>query len=469
MQKSGFAGRARHSLSHPVFARRRPGRQPALLGASPKRRLGLLGVASVIYLVVSGGPYGLEDAVRICGPRLALLLCLLVPLTLSLPTALMAAELTGLMPLEGGFYFWVKEALGPFAGFVEAYFTLLYTAVDMAIYPVLFAAYLGFLVPLNDTAQVALGIALVWLSGALNLLGIRPVGNASVALAAVIIAPFAILLAVGFPHLAHFRMSSQPLFGADPLGALGAGLMVVIWNFSGWENVSVVAGEIENPGRNYARAIGLALPAVILGYLLPLMVSFSDGAGGDNWRLGYFSQVGYQIGGPLLGAALGIGGALSAFAVFQAAMLWVSRLPYVLAAEGYAPRALGQVWESTASPARAIVACCIVFTLLIPIGFLALVVLDVFFYMGALALEMLALVRMRKLRPAREGLFVISGGRPALIATATLPMLTWLVTFALALGRSSGKLELLLALVLALAAWPTYAWCRRRFGGPLDR
>ena len=47
----------------------------------------------------------------------------------------MAAELTALMPIEGGFYFWVKEALGPFAGFAEAYLTILYTAVDMAIYP----------------------------------------------------------------------------------------------------------------------------------------------------------------------------------------------------------------------------------------------------------------------------------------------------------------------------------------------
>ena len=103
----------------------------------------------VMYLVVSGGAYGLEDAVRLAGPRLTIALCLLVPLTLSLPTALMAAELTALMPIEGGFYFWVKEALGPFAGFAEAYLTILYTAVDMAIYPGLFAAYLSFLIPIG--------------------------------------------------------------------------------------------------------------------------------------------------------------------------------------------------------------------------------------------------------------------------------------------------------------------------------
>src|ERR1700760_4467054 len=89
----------------------------------PRRNhpLGLLQLICLLYLVVSGGAYGIEDAVRIAGPRLTLLLCLVIPITLSIPTALMAAELTALMPTEGGFYTWVKEGLGPFAGFAEAY------------------------------------------------------------------------------------------------------------------------------------------------------------------------------------------------------------------------------------------------------------------------------------------------------------------------------------------------------------
>ena len=141
------------------------------------RKLGLISLTCVVYLVVSGGAYGTEDAVRIAGPRLTLLLCVLVPLTLSIPTALMAAELNALMPVEGGFYFWVKEALGPFWGFAEAYLTLLYTAVDMAIYPVLFSAYLAFLYPLGTDGQLVIGTALVWLAGLLNFLGVRPAGE----------------------------------------------------------------------------------------------------------------------------------------------------------------------------------------------------------------------------------------------------------------------------------------------------
>src|SRR5580698_10543874 len=187
----------------------------------PARRLGIVALVALMYLVVSGGAYGLEDAVQIGGARLTLALCLIVPLTLSLPTALMAAELTALMPLEGGFYYWVRDALGPFAGFVEAYLTLLYTATDMAIYPVLIAAYLGFVLPLGTAAQVALGIALVWLSGAINILGVRPVGHTSIALMAAILAPFAAMVIVGFPRLAHWQMPAPTPHGGHLVGALG--------------------------------------------------------------------------------------------------------------------------------------------------------------------------------------------------------------------------------------------------------
>src|SRR5258708_8042562 len=217
-------------------------------------KLGLLSLTCVVYLVVSGGAYGTEDAERIACPRLALLLCALVPLTLSIPTALMAAELNALMPVEGGFYFWVKEALGPFWGFTEAYLTLLYTAVDMAIYPVLFSAYLAFLHPLGTGGQLVVGTALVWLAGLLNFLGVRPAGDSAILLTTLLLAPFAALVVFGFGHLLHWHPPGGPVFGPDFALALGGGLTIIILNFSGWGNATVVAGGMHDPGRTYPRA-----------------------------------------------------------------------------------------------------------------------------------------------------------------------------------------------------------------------
>lgn len=419
-----------------------------------------------MYLVVSGGAYGIEDAVRIAGPRLTLLLCLVVPLTLSLPTALMAAELTALMPVEGGFYFWVKEALGPFAGFLEAYATILYSAVDTAIYPVLFGTYLSFLIPVAIKGQIVLGILLVWVAGILNLLGVRPVGNASIILTSISLAPFIALVMAGLPHLVHWQLPAQPIVGRSFLAALGGGLTVVIWNFSGWENLSVIAAEIDQPKRNYLRAIAVALPLVALGYLLPLAVSVSGASDSAQWRTGWFAEVGRQLGGPIMETAIAVGGAVSAFAIFQAAILWVSRMPFVLAGEGYLPEGLTGLESNRATPARSIIMCSVGFSLLVPLGFVTLVVLDVFFYMIALALEMRALVRLRQMYPHRMGRFVIGGGKPALCATVVAPIATWLATFGLATAQDTGKRDLIVGVLLTAFVWPAYVFLRRRYGGP---
>ncbi|MGZ6251748.1 MAG: APC family permease [Candidatus Binataceae bacterium] len=429
-------------------------------------KLGLLSLTCVIYLVVSGGAYGTEDAVHIAGPRLTLLLCLLVPLTLSVPTALMAAELNALMPVEGGFYFWVKEALGPFWGFTEAYLTLLYTAVDMAIYPVLFSAYLAFLHPLGTGGQLVVGTALVWLAGLLNFLGVRPAGDSAILLTTLLLAPFAALVVFGFGHLLHWHPPGGRIFGPDFALALGGGLTIIIWNFSGWENASVVAGEVHDPGRTYPRALAIALPMVVLGYLLPLGVALSGVSSGARWETGWYSEIGRQVGGSALGAALALGGMVSAFSIFAAAMLWVSRMPFVLARESYLPQWLAEVWHTTETPGKSILACCVIFTLLVPMGFVTLVILDVFFYMGALVLELSALVVMRRRRPVRDGLFMIGGGRAGLYLVAGLPMLTWCATFGLALAQGGIQEDFTVAIVLAATSYPAYVICRRRWGGP---
>ena len=429
-------------------------------------KLGLSALVVVMYLTISGGAYGVEDAVRIAGPRLTLLLCILVPLSLSLPTALMAAELTSLMPVEGGFYFWVREAFGPFAGFAEAYLTILYTAVDMAIYPVMFSAYLAFVLPLTMQARIVLGIAMVWIAGLLNLLGIRPVGTTSIILTIGLTLPFIALVVLGMPRLFAWQLPPAPAASGNFLAALAGGLTVVIWNFSGWENVSVIAREIRDPRRNYLRAIAIVLPMVAFGYLLPLAVSVSGAKDTSSWTTGSFSQIGREIGGSYLGNALAIGGMVSSFAVFEAAMLWISRLPFVLARERYLPPAFADLWQSHATPWKAILLCCIVFTMLVPLGFTALIVLDVFFYMTALALEMGALLRLRQLRPKREGMFTIAGGPWTIYVIALAPLLTWIATFGLALAHGDSSFDFLIAIVLAFTVWPAYWICRRQFGGP---
>jgi hypothetical protein len=104
--------------------------------------------------------------------------------------------------------------------------------------------------------------------------------------------------------------------------------------------------------------------------------------------------------------------------------------------------------------------------MLVPLGFVTLVILDVFFYMGALVLELSALMVMRRKRPARDGLFMIGGGKTGLYLVAVLPMLTWCATFGLALTAGGIKDDFVIAIALAATTYPAYELCRRLWGGP---
>src|ERR1035438_3761139 len=99
------------------------------------RRLNLLPLIGVVFCVVCGGAYGLEPVVAAVGGGWAIALIVLAPLLWRLPIALMVAELTSAMPEDGGYYVWVRTALGDFWGVQEAWWTLCYTFIDVAIYP----------------------------------------------------------------------------------------------------------------------------------------------------------------------------------------------------------------------------------------------------------------------------------------------------------------------------------------------
>src|SRR5947207_835073 len=143
------------------------------------RKLRLLPLLAGAYYMVSGGPYGLEDIIGMAGYGRALLLLVLLPFIWSLPTALMIGELASAIPLEGGFYAWVRRALGPFWGFQEAWLSLAASVFDMAIYPTLFVLYLGKLAPALGEHAIVVSVAVIAVGVVWNLRGAFAVGEGS--------------------------------------------------------------------------------------------------------------------------------------------------------------------------------------------------------------------------------------------------------------------------------------------------
>src|SRR5258708_7912572 len=213
------------------------------------RKASLLALMAILYFAVSGGPFGLEAAVGAVGIIKVLALLLIVPIVWGLPTALMVAELSAALPGEGGFYLWVNRALGPFWGFQEAWWSWVCEFPDMAIYPVLFTSYVGEWIHLTGLQKWFLSLAVIWISAALNLAGIEAVGVTAMISGVLVVAPFLIFSALGISAPAQ----AAPFHGVSA-GFL-VGFSIILYSYTGWDNISLVGDEVENPQRNYPIAL----------------------------------------------------------------------------------------------------------------------------------------------------------------------------------------------------------------------
>src|ERR1700744_1649437 len=292
--------------------------------ASTIKKIRPLQLVAVIFFTVSGGPYGLEPLLSYAGQHGALLLLMLTPMVWDVPAIFTVLELNSMMPVEGGYYRWVKYALGTRWGFYEGWWTWLYTFVDLAIYPVLFITYATYFFPSLAEHKLQIGLVFIWLSAGLNILGIVPVGKVSLFLSALVLTPFIILFVMGFSHhTGSIALPAQSVSGLT-LPSLGMALYTVMWNCLGWDNTTTYAEEVEKPVRSYLVSIIVAFALVIVLYFLVIWVSQLSGINPKVLNDNLFPALGELLGGHWLGSLLAIGGMASCVGIYASVLLSVS-------------------------------------------------------------------------------------------------------------------------------------------------
>lgn len=391
-----------------------------------EQRLNLLALTSLIFFTTCGGAFGLEPLIGAVGPGWALVLILVTPFVWSLPAALMAAELTALLPEEGGYYMWVREAFGSFCAVQQAWWTMVVSLVWLAMFPVLFVTYFSFFFPTLEPAGTdphagmaaftrwLLAVLFIAAGVALNLRGARKVGSSAKVSAYFVLLSFAALL------LVWLKLGSVPSSLFDSIrrdltsnhrGVVLLGLSYIIFNTSGWENASTYAGEVDEPQRNYPRALAIALLVLILCYLLPVIAGVSITSDPAVWN----SDAGWpfiaqSIGGRWLGGLLAAAGLVSTMGLFNAQLLYVSRLPFVLARDGWLPRFLGQSSPGSAVPRAALLGFAAITALFASLSFGSLAIIQCLLYSGSLTFEFLALLILRLRHPDARRSFQVPGG-----------------------------------------------------------
>lgn len=351
------------------------------------RGLGLIAAISVNVANIIGTGVFLKARVITCNvgsPSKALLVWVLAGL-LSLAGALTYAELLAMMPRAAGEYGIVRDAYGRPLGFIYGWTQFLIArtasaaalAVGFAIFlndlvgGVLRHSYLEYTLPgghqmsFGRLEMVALGAIVV--TTLINCAAVKVSGGvASVLTGMKIVLLVGIGLGAFFYGQGNWGNLAMPSLGAcegvaittGGVAGLAAAMIGALWAYDGWNNITFLAGEVKNPARNLPLALiggGFLVMALYLfvnvnyyHVLTPTQIADVPGS----------SSVAAEVVRRLLGAGavtlMAAAMMTSSFGALHASLLATARVPYALAKDGLAPRALSHVSPRTHVPIRAL-------------------------------------------------------------------------------------------------------------------
>jgi APA family basic amino acid/polyamine antiporter len=307
-------------------------------------------VGSGIYLLIAplAKKAGYASAVGIFGCGL---LCILI--------ALCFAELGGMFDRNGGPYVYARAAFGPYVGFVVGWIAMVTGLLGWSAVSAGFAEALAKLVPFfaTELARIStfaftlkslVAIALVLSLGIINYFGVKAGARTSDLLSVAKLLPLAAVALVGLAFVrpevlsGMFSAESVPPSGTDRVtywGAISSSAFLAVFMISGFEYVSVPAGEARNARHNIPLAIVGSLVGATLLYCLLQVVALSTVP--DLYAR---EQPLMEVAGKIFGkwgvSVLGVASLVSMAGFCASTALVGPRYFTALARDGYLPQAL---------------------------------------------------------------------------------------------------------------------------------
>lgn len=359
------------------------------------RGLGLVAAISIIIGNVIGTGVFLKARVMTCnvGDPTWVIAAWVAAGVLSLAGALTYAELSAMMPEAGGEYVYLKNAYGRVwsylygwmlilvgktgaqASIAVAFAIFLNDFLDGALKKVLFQTnILGY--PYELTSLQIIAVMMIIIITTINCASVAVSGQLATVLTFVKIA-LIVLVGVGAFVLAsgdfgHFAMINQGgtcegvsdsvkygAAGYSFAGGFGAAMLGALWGYDGWNNLTLVAGEVKNPQRNIPIALIGGTVLIILLYIFVNVAYFYVLTPTDIASVSKDSSVAREVAARFLGAgaislmAAGLMG--SSIGTLHTSILAGARVPYAMARDGVFFKRFGQLSEGTRVPIVALV------------------------------------------------------------------------------------------------------------------
>lgn len=378
-------------------------------------------VGAGIYVVI-----GL--AAGLAGP--ALLISMLIAAAVSSLTALSYAELSALIPREGGVYEFAHELLSPFWGFLTGWMWLVSNIFTGAAVSLGFAFYLAPVlpgVPLAATASVVcLALTLV------NFIGVKRSAtvNDALVVAKVLILCFFVLFGLLYVRPENFRP-----FVPSGTGVIYASVYI-FFAFGGFARVAAVAEEVKDARRNVPKAILLSLAISTLLYVSVGLVAVGlVGGAGLSHSGSPLADAIDSTGNSYAFYLVSLGGLLATASVLLSSVLGVSRVMYSMARRGDLPRKLALVDSTRETPGYAVwVSGIIMIVLVLLVDLQRVVIVSSFALLFYYAVANAAALRVKGVEREYPRIVAVSG----LIACLVLLVFVLFVSpNAMAIGAAS--------------------------------
>jgi APA family basic amino acid/polyamine antiporter len=368
------------------------------------------------------------------------------------------AECAARLPHSGGFFVFHREAFGPAVAFVGGWAAIFVTyPASIAAIALVLASYLRELTGL-DIADRAVAAFAILLAAAVNVAGLKTGPRAQVAITAAKVSALAIVAAAAL--FAGGAAPAAPAPREVPQGAWLAAAVLVLWTYEGWSDVTLLAGEVREPGRHLGRAVlvGTAILFVTYALVQAAVDAVLPDASSSTRPVADAAAAAFGPGGGRLVAGLVV---LSTLGSIQAVILTVSRLGYAMSREGAFVPWFGALHPTLGTPVRAtaaMTAASLVY--LASSSFREIVTYFTFSVWIFYGLTAVAVLLLR-----RRGV----GDPPAWRAPlGVVPSAIVLVTGALMSGQlvRQRPRDALVGAAVLLASLPVYAWVRRRVTSP---
>lgn len=357
--------------------------------------------AIAVGLVISGEYFGWNLGWGVAG-TIGFLIATLVITVMYVTFIFSYTELTTSIPHAGGAFAYAYRAMGPIAGLIAGYATLVDFLFATPAIAFALGSYLHFLYPSIPVLQSAVLFNIVFMS--INVWGVKESASFSVFITILAVAELLLFMGVISPHFKMSNYISHPM----PFGWSGifAALPFAVWFYLAIEGVAMVAEEVEEPKRNIPKGYLYGLGTLMF---LALGVMILTG-GITDWRK--LSNLDYPLPeaiGIVLGKSNGLTkifasiGLFGLIASFHGTILASSRQVYAMARSTYLPGFLSAVNHRFKTPHWAILAGGVISFIALYTGTTAQII--IISVMGAVLMYMMSMISLfilRKKEPELE-------------------------------------------------------------------